>query len=173
MQRQRWRAVASFGVLVAGIASGCGSESDPVEGGAGDARVDDGQSPPVAVAPDPPPSEPGASVELRVQSAVLDPVLAGLEAASAEDAESLLASRAVSFQSGLGYDPRYYVTVVADADKHRGKAEQPPEVLLDDGRLVRVEEVEPMLAAILGHSSLSRRWVAVPQEVKERLGRRR
>jgi len=93
--KQRRRAVASYGVLAAVIGLGCGSGSDHVADGAGGT----GSVGPL-------PSEPGAAVELRVQSAVLEPVLAKLDMAREEDAESLLASRAVSFQSGLGYDPQ-------------------------------------------------------------------
>lgn len=87
--------------------------------------------------------------------------------------ESDLIRRVKARAEALGYDPRYYVAVVADADKHRGKAEPPPLVLLEDGRLVAVHEVEPMIAAILAQPTLARRWIAVPREIKESLGRER
>lgn len=94
-------------------------------------------------------------------------------APDAAESEAALVARAAELAAELGLDPRYYVTVVADSDKHRGKAEQPPMVLLENGSLVTVQEVEPMLGAIIGNSSLSRRWLAVPRAVKERLGRER
>ncbi len=70
----------------------------------------------------------------------------------------------------LGFDPRYYVMLVQDSDAHRGKDEEPPMVLLDNGSLVPVTEVEPLIAQILSRSPLERRWLAVPKEIKARLG---
>ncbi|MFN8391074.1 MAG: HD domain-containing protein [Bdellovibrionota bacterium] len=70
----------------------------------------------------------------------------------------------------LGFDPRYYVTSVEDADAHRGKQEQAPKVLLDDGTVMPVTDVEPMIAQILTRPQKKRRWLSVPREVKAKLG---
>lgn len=73
----------------------------------------------------------------------------------------------------LGYDPRYYVNIINNSDKHRGKGEEAPLVLMDNGELRPVTQVEPLIAALAARPPLVRKWVAVPQEVKERLGRLR
>jgi HD superfamily phosphohydrolase len=70
-----------------------------------------------------------------------------------------------------GFDPRYYVALVQDADAHRGKTEQAPMVLLDSGQIVPVTSVEPMIAQILDRPRTKRRWLAVPKEIKESMGR--
>ena len=70
----------------------------------------------------------------------------------------------------LGYDPRYYVVTVEEADTHRGKDGETPQILLDSGKVVPVVEVEPLIAQLLAKPVSNRRWLAVPQEVKEKLG---
>ena len=70
----------------------------------------------------------------------------------------------------MGYDPRYYVMLVEDADAHRGKSEQATGVLLDSGEIVSVTEAEPMIGQLLRRPQRKRRWLAVPKEVKARLG---
>ena len=69
----------------------------------------------------------------------------------------------------FGYNPRYYVAVIEEADKHREKLEEPPLALLDNGSLVPVSEIEPLIDQIIRRSE-SRRWIAVPKEVKKELG---
>ena len=70
----------------------------------------------------------------------------------------------------LGYDPRYYLVTVEEADTHRGKDGEMPQILLDSGKVVPVVEVEPLIAQLLARPASNRRWLAVPQEVKEALG---
>lgn len=109
MKRQRRRSRAGLGVILGVVAAvaagGCGSggaspSENPGAGGSGGSGGGGDDT------PDPLPIEPGATVALRVQPSVLEPVLADLDLARAQDAASLLASREVPFQSGLGYDPR-------------------------------------------------------------------
>ncbi len=73
----------------------------------------------------------------------------------------------------LGFDPAYYVAHVANSDRHRGKSEDHPLVLLDSGAFKSVVEVEPMIRALVERPEKARSWVAVPKEVKEKVGRRR
>ena len=70
----------------------------------------------------------------------------------------------------MGYDPLYYLVVVEESDTHRGKLGEIPEILLDSGSVVPVVEVEPLIAQLLAKPASNRRWLAVPQEVKEKLG---
>jgi len=82
-----------LGVLLA--AGGCGSDGDPRDSdgasGAGSGGTSGG-------APsDPAPSTPGSAVELEVAASALEPLLAQLDTAREETAETLLAARAVAF----------------------------------------------------------------------------
>ena len=87
---------------------------------------------------------------------------------SAEEKQFI--ARASETASQLGFDPRYYLTVIDDADAHRGKSEEAPRVLLENGAVVPATEAEPMIAQILARPSIKRRWLAVPRGVKTALG---
>jgi len=71
----------------------------------------------------------------------------------------------------LGYPPRYYVATIEEKDKHRQKAETVPLVMLDTGEIVPATAVEPMIDQLMRRPQASRRWLAVPAEVKQKLGR--
>ncbi len=73
----------------------------------------------------------------------------------------------------LGLDPEYYLTLIEEKDKHRGKTEAPPLALLETGEVLPVTEVEPMIEQIMKRIPAVRSWLAVPSEVKQRLGRLR
>lgn len=73
----------------------------------------------------------------------------------------------------LGFDPRYYVSQILKSDRHRGKKEVLPSVILDNGELVPVETLEPLIGELTRRSETPRAWLAVPKEVKEKLGRSR
>jgi HD superfamily phosphohydrolase len=64
---------------------------------------------------------------------------------------------------------KYYVFTIAQGDKHRGKKELQPRILLDTGELLPVTEVEPLIKNLIEKSSFSRRWLVIPKEVKEKL----
>lgn len=89
------------------------------------------------------------------------------------EANANLAERAETIALKQGLDPRYYITPVEDADAHRGKSELPPMVLLDDGRIVPVTDVEPLIAQLMARPAKKRRWIAVPKSIKDELGRSR
>ncbi len=86
------------------------------------------------------------------------------------DADAVIAQAKTLAEQG-GFDPEYYVAVVEESDKHRKNLEEPPLVLLDSGTICPVTEVEPMIAQIMERSFTSRRWLAVPEEIKQQLGR--
>jgi HD superfamily phosphohydrolase len=86
---------------------------------------------------------------------------------------SELIARARTFCEEEGFDPDYYVTLIEEKDKHRGKAEEAPLALLDTGEVLPVTEVEPMIDQIMKRSTTSRTWLAVPARIKEKLGRLR
>ncbi len=70
----------------------------------------------------------------------------------------------------LGFDPKYYVALVRDADTHRGKIEQTPSIMLDSGKIVPVSEIEPLIGQLQAASTQKREWVTVPAEIKSYLG---
>lgn len=105
----------------------------------------------------------------RLLKTVRLPAEPGADGQGSPEARDLV-TRASEQAVRLGYDPKYYVTIVRDADAHRGKPEDMMPILLDSGRLVTVAEVEPIIAQLLARPPMQRRWVAVPKEVKSALG---
>ncbi len=73
----------------------------------------------------------------------------------------------------LGYDPEYYICLIEEKDKHRGKKEKAPNVLLDTGEVVKANKIDPTIDNIISRPTTERTWLAVPKEVKEKLGRQR
>lgn len=84
-------------------------------------------------------------------------------------ADSLLQDAKALLES-TGLDPKYYLSVINEADAHREKEEEPPFLLLDTGEIAPVTEVEPLIAQILARKDSSRRWLAIPAETKRSLG---
>ena len=60
---------------------------------------------------------------------------------SSSIADRAMIERATTTARELGFDPRYYVFEIAGLDRHRGKVEELPQVLLDNGDLVDVPSV--------------------------------
>jgi hypothetical protein len=89
------------GLALSGIGA-CGSFEPVPNGAAGGSGSNNPPSTPVDVHS---PSTPGSVVTLSVSTPALEPILTELDTARSLDAESLLASRAVSFESTLGHDP--------------------------------------------------------------------
>ena len=73
----------------------------------------------------------------------------------------------------LGYDPEYYICLIEEKDKHRGKTEKAPNVLLDTGEVVQANKIDPTIDNIISRPVTERTWLAVPKEVKDKLGRQR
>ena len=90
---------------------------------------------------------------------------------SKEDKE--LTDRATDISETLGFNPRYYVHIISEKDKHRLKHETPPMVLLDNGNIVLASSIEPMIDQIVKRTDTERSWLAVPKEVKQKIGRLR
>lgn len=82
-------------------------------------------------------------------------------------------SRAKELCAELGFDPKYYLNTVNLSDRHRNETESAPLVLLENGKLVPVTQVEPLIAQILKRPENTKCWLALPKEVKEKLGRTR
>lgn len=91
--------------------------------------------------------------------------------AGADRLEQKIVADAQAHAQAEGSDPRYYVSVVNDSDRHRKDIESPPMVLLDNGEIVPVTEVEPIIAELLRPAPQSKRWLVVPKTVKEKLRR--
>ena len=75
--------------------------------------------------------------------------------------------------SALGYDPEYYVCLIEEKDKHRAKTEKAPNVLLDTGEVIEANKIDPTIDNIISRPVTKRTWLAVPEEVKVKLGRLR
>ena len=73
----------------------------------------------------------------------------------------------------LGFNPEYYVCLIEEKDKHRGKTEKAPNVLLETGEIIEANKVDPTIDNIISRPVTKRTWLAVPKEVKEKLGRTR
>ena len=86
-----------------------------------------------------------------------------------QQANSLIAD-AKSLLSSLGLDPKYYFAIIDEIDAHRASTESPPYVLLDTGEISPVTEVEPLIAQIIKRKGSLRRWMAIPEAVKQSLG---
>ena len=82
-----------------------------------------------------------------------------------------LQNKAHEIASSLGYDPDYYVAIIDDQDKHRGKNEEAPKVLLDNGTIVSALQVKPLIRKLFEKGTNERVWLVVPKEVKDKLGR--
>jgi hypothetical protein len=93
------------GLALSGIGA-CGSFEPVPDGTGGSGGAGSGSPAPIPPVNVHPPSTPGSVVTLSVSTAALDPLLTELDAARALDADALLASRAVSFESTLGHDPK-------------------------------------------------------------------
>jgi hypothetical protein len=104
MRRVRTAGMRAWGAGLLGVllaaSAGCGSGSDALAGG--DASGAGGKGP----TNDPAPSTPGSAVELEVDARVLQPLLAKLDTAQDETAQTLLAEHALAFESSLGHDPQ-------------------------------------------------------------------
>lgn len=72
--------------------------------------------------------------------------------------------------TSLGLPPEYYTVMIKEKDKHRTKSERPPRVLQESGKLVEVKDAEPLVDLLNERSKTPRAWIAVPKEIKEKMG---
>lgn len=92
---------------------------------------------------------------------------------SAEDCRDLQ-QRAETAVRACGLDPEYYLHRISAADVHAGDQKHSMPVMLDDGRLCPVHEVDPLFNALFDENRAARSaWLALPEEAKLRLGLRR
>ena len=74
----------------------------------------------------------------------------------------------------LGFSPQYYLHDVAAGNVHSGDTKQSMLVQLDDGSVITLAEADPLFQAMVSASRFSERcWLAMPKEVKTKLGRSR
>lgn len=86
-------------------------------------------------------------------------------------AESELLSAANRAVREAGFDPRYYLHEISTLDMHASDLEQSMPVLMDDGTIKKLTDADPLFKTLLIESKQNqRRWLALPQEAKERLG---
>ncbi|MBP9838513.1 MAG: HD domain-containing protein [Proteobacteria bacterium] len=89
---------------------------------------------------------------------------------NSEEDKQNICREAENAAKSLGLDIKYYISVIKDSDTHRGKNETPPLILLDNGKIIPVTDVEPLIAQILALPTLKREWLCVPKEIKTKLG---
>jgi hypothetical protein len=95
----------------------------------------------------------------------------GSDSEQARQENESLVAEASRIAKVEGFDPRYYVSVIGNRDKHRTKVEELPPAILDNGELAELTDVEPLVKTLLANSGSDRKWLAVPEIVKDRLGR--
>ncbi len=99
--------------------------------------------------------------------------LGTLENTAKPDNQQQLFDQACTAAQKLGFNPRYYVSIIEDQDRHRRQTEQLPMLALENGELVPVTSVEPLIEELMKRNAPNRRWLAVPKEVKATVGRLR
>ncbi len=67
-------------------------------------------------------------------------------------------------------DPSYYVLKVGSLGEASSHYESPPLVVLDNGKLSPASEIEPIIAKIIERPEAGRQWLAVPEEIKLKIG---
>ncbi|MCB0344041.1 MAG: HD domain-containing protein [Bdellovibrionales bacterium] len=88
--------------------------------------------------------------------------------------DQTLIRQAKSAAEELGFDPTYYVGIISEpAISEDAESENMPAVLRDDGTLVPIEKIEPLVRALGKRGGGARSWLVVPKKVKEKLGRSR
>lgn len=81
------------------------------------------------------------------------------------------AKRAVA---DAGYDPSYYLHQVHTFDTHGGDLKHSMRVLMDNGSLLELQEAEPLFRALAdAGGELQKIWLAMPDEAKLLMGRKR
>ena len=71
-----------------------------------------------------------------------------------------------------GYDPQYYMHLVSTKNTNVGDSKRSMLVIKDNGQEIALSQAEPIFDKMLEISKHSRdQWIAVPAEVKRRLGR--
>lgn len=64
-----------------------------------------------------------------------------------------------------GFNPKYYVHVVSNADVHKSDSKKNMLVQLEDGSEIQLSDADPIFSAM--SSVVTRSWYALPEEVKE------
>jgi len=90
-----------------------------------------------------------------------------------EESKEGLIEQIDSLLESEGLQPEYYRAIVDSTDKHRRGEERSPLVILDNGEIREVIESEPLIAALVKPPETPRRWVVVPKQIKQQLGRKR
>ncbi len=73
----------------------------------------------------------------------------------------------------LGYDPKYYVQQIGLNSSTAISEEKPPNIMLDSGEIISASTAEPLIGILSSRPVMKRKWLSVPQELKQRLGRTR
>jgi uncharacterized protein len=73
-----------------------------------------------------------------------------------------------------GYDARYYLHSISTIDVHESEAKRSMLVLMENGRVEPISAVEPLYKSLVQESRhVQRGWIALPEEAKQILGKKR
>ncbi|MCB0339217.1 MAG: hypothetical protein KDD53_06420, partial [Bdellovibrionales bacterium] len=73
-----------------------------------------------------------------------------------------------------GLDPLYYLHEISTYDMHSSDSKQSLLVLLDNGRVAPISELEPLWNALTAESErAAKRWLVMPDQAKQIIGRMR
>lgn len=90
------------------------------------------------------------------------------------DDGSELKEKARAAVVACGLDPAYYLHEISTSDVHTGDYKNPMLVQMEDGRLRHLSDAEPLFQALVRESRTAiKRWLALPEEAKQKLGRKR
>ncbi len=88
------------------------------------------------------------------------------------DEEESLLEQSTNAVVDSGFDPKYYLHSVSTSDIQAGDHAQSMAVALEDGRIVGLQEAEPLFGYLVRESkNAMRRWLVIPEEAKRKLGR--
>ncbi|MBX7144128.1 MAG: HD domain-containing protein [Oligoflexia bacterium] len=93
---------------------------------------------------------------------------------SSEASSKAIRERAEELARQADFDPRYYVHPISTLDVHQSDYEKSMLVQMDDGSIRELHQADPLLTSLLKEShSHQRTWLAVPAEIKQKLGKDR
>lgn len=84
--------------------------------------------------------------------------------------EKELVTRAKAVLSELSLDSKYYLHKISSIDMNQSEAQSSMMVMLENGTLKSISEVEPLYKALTSDSrDTVKSWIAIPKEAKQRL----
>jgi hypothetical protein len=91
-----------------------------------------------------------------------------------DDNKETLIQQSEKFAQELDFDARYYLHPISTVDTQASDQKHSLKVEMDDGRLIGFNQAEPLFDSLARESLAGlREWLAMPEELKIKLGRKR